>query len=63
MFLTESYKKRLLELVGIMQPELVAEIRVPQQDRIDVYRDNNIVVVIPLTQLALKKYATGCHNH
>jgi len=36
------------------------EVRVPRTDRIQLYKDNNIVVVVPLTHDALRKYATNC---
>lgn len=36
------------------------ESRVERSDRVELYRDENIVVVIPLSHAALKKYATNC---
>lgn len=36
------------------------ETRVPRKDRIELYRDENIVIVIPLSHRALMKYATYC---
>jgi hypothetical protein len=41
------------------QTELL-EIRVPREERIELYRDEEVVVVIPLTHRALRKYATYC---
>ena len=40
--------------------EHLNEVRVPRTDRVQLYKDNNIVVVVPLTHDALKKYATNC---
>lgn len=34
------------------------EVRVPREERIELYRDDDVVVVIPLTHRALRKYAT-----
>ena len=36
------------------------EVRVPRGERVQLYKDNNIVVIVPLTHDALKKYATNC---
>jgi hypothetical protein len=36
------------------------EVRVPREERIELYRDNNVIVVVPLTHKALKKYANSC---
>lgn len=36
------------------------EVRVKRNERIEIYRDENIVVIIPLTHLALQKYAHKC---
>lgn len=36
------------------------EVRVKRNERVELYRDENIVVVVPLTHLALKKYANRC---
>lgn len=38
----------------------INEGRVPRADRIELYKDKNIIVVVPLTHDALKKYAHGC---
>ena len=38
----------------------IFESRVSRNERIELYRDDKIVVVVPLTQKALQKYATGC---
>lgn len=39
---------------------IINEVRVPREERIELYRDNNIIVVVPLTHRALKKYANSC---
>ena len=36
------------------------EIRVPRDERIELYRDDNLIIVAPLTHRALKKYANRC---
>jgi hypothetical protein len=40
--------------------EHLNEVRVPRKDRIQLYKDNNIIVIVPLTHDALRKYATNC---
>jgi hypothetical protein len=40
--------------------ETITEARVKKSDRIDIYRDENIVVVAPLTHQSLQKYASEC---
>ena len=40
--------------------EIITEARVKKSDRIDIYRDDNLIVVAPLTHDALKKYASEC---
>ena len=39
---------------------ILREVRVPRSERVELYRDNNIIVVVPLTHRALKKYAHEC---
>jgi hypothetical protein len=36
------------------------EIRVPREERVQLYKDENIIVVVPLTHRALQKYAHRC---
>jgi hypothetical protein len=36
------------------------EVRVPRSERVELYKDDNIIVVVPLTHRALQKYATNC---
>jgi len=43
----------------ILREEL-NEIRVPRSERVELYKDDNIIVVVPLTHRALKKYAHQC---
>ena len=40
--------------------ETITESRVKKSDRIDIYRDENVIVVAPLTHEALQKYASEC---
>ena len=42
------------------EQNILFEVRVPREERIELYRDENIVVVVPLTHRALRKYATYC---
>jgi len=39
---------------------ILKEVRVPRSERVELYRDNNIIVVVPLTHRALKKYSHEC---
>lgn len=39
---------------------VLREARVPRNERIQLYKDENIIVVVPLTHEALKKYAHKC---
>ena len=39
---------------------VLREVRVPRNERIQLYKDENIIVVVPLTHEALKKYAHKC---
>lgn len=36
------------------------EVRVPREERIELYRDDNLIIVVPLTHRALRKYANRC---
>ena len=36
------------------------EVRVPRSERVELYKDENIIVVVPLTHRALQKYAHEC---
>jgi len=40
--------------------EKINEVRVPRDERIQLYKDDNIIVIIPLTHRALIKYSSGC---
>lgn len=40
--------------------EIINELRVPREERIQIYKDDNIIVVVPLTHRALRKYANSC---
>jgi hypothetical protein len=39
---------------------VINEIRVPRSERVELYKDDNIIVVVPLTHRALQKYAHQC---
>ena len=39
---------------------ILKEVRVPRSERVELYKDENIIVVVPLTHRALKKYAHQC---
>ena len=39
---------------------ILREVRVPRSERVELYKDENIIVVVPLTHRALKKYAHQC---
>ena len=43
-----------------LQSYKIFEGRVPRDERIQVYKDENIIVLLPLTHRALQKYASGC---
>jgi len=40
--------------------EKITEARVPREERVQLYKDENIIVVVPLTHKALQKYAHQC---
>jgi hypothetical protein len=42
------------------EQNILFEVRVPRDERIELYRDEEVVVVVPLTHRALRKYATYC---
>jgi hypothetical protein len=46
---------RIQSMMGI-----VSEVRVPRDERVELYKDDNIIVVVPLTHSALRKYANSC---
>ena len=53
--------KKIKSLVGLNDyQKTITEGRVKKSDRIDIYRDDNLIVVAPLTHDALKKYASEC---
>ena len=39
---------------------ILKEVRVPRSERVELYKDDNIIVVVPLTHRALQKYAHRC---
>jgi hypothetical protein len=50
----------LQENVRKVLKEELNEVRVPRRERVELYKDNNIIVVVPLTHRALQKYAHQC---
>ena len=40
--------------------KVLKEVRVPRSERVELYKDDNIIVVVPLTHRALQKYAHQC---
>lgn len=46
---------RIQSMMGI-----VSEVRVSRDERVELYKDDNIIVVVPLTHRALRKYANSC---
>jgi len=40
--------------------KVLKEARVPREERVELYKDDNIIVVVPLTHRALQKYANQC---
>jgi hypothetical protein len=46
---------RIQSMMGV-----ISEVRVPRNERVELYKDNNIIVVVPLTHRALRKYANSC---
>ena len=52
-------KRKIEESIRILRKEL-NEIRVPRDERVELYKDDNIIVVVPLTHRALQKYAHRC---
>ena len=46
---------RIQSMIGV-----ISEVRVPRDERVELYKDDNIIVVVPLTHRALRKYANSC---
>lgn len=46
---------RIQSMMGV-----ISEVKVPKNERVQLYKDHNIIVVVPLTHRALKKYANSC---
>jgi hypothetical protein len=40
--------------------KILQEVRVPREERVELYKNDNIIVVVPLTHRALQKYASFC---
>lgn len=50
----------LLQIIKKVLKEELSETRVPRDERVELYKDENIIVIVPLTHRALQKYATFC---
>ena len=50
----------LRQIIKQIIKEELSEIRVPKNERVELYKDDNIIVVVPLTHRALQKYAHRC---
>jgi hypothetical protein len=56
-----KYNMNLQEQVYRIQSMMgLNEVRVPRKERVELYKDDNIIVVVPLTHRALQKYASFC---
>lgn len=53
-------RTNLREIIRKTLRKELLEIRVPRSERKEIYKDENIIVVVPLSHLALKKYAHQC---
>lgn len=49
-----------MRLIITERQHRLIEVRVPRSERIELYRDDNLIIVVPLTHRALKKYANRC---
>jgi len=54
--LKKKYRVNLRESIK----RILKEARVPREERVQLYKDENIIVVVPLTHRALQKYAHKC---
>ena len=50
----------LQETIRRILREELNEVRVPKNEKVQLYKDDNIIVVVPLTHRALQKYASFC---
>jgi len=50
----------LQETIRRVLREEINEVRVPRDERVELYKDDNIIVVVPLSHRALQKYANRC---
>jgi len=50
----------LHETIRRILKEELTEVRVPRDERVEIYKDDKIIVVVPLTHRALQKYAHRC---
>jgi len=50
----------LQETIRRVLREEINEVRVPRDERVELYKDDKIIVVVPLSHKALQKYANRC---
>lgn len=51
---------RYIKLFECFSIEIINELRVRKEERVQIHKDHNIIVVVPLTHRALRKYANSC---
>jgi len=64
-FISKHYHQQMIHRFneikyGKINESILIEVRVPREERVELYKDENIIVVVPLTHRALQKYATNC---
>ena len=56
----EKINMILRESIRRILKEELTEVRVPRDERVELYKDNNIIVIVPLSHRALQKYSHRC---
>ena len=56
----ELTNMNLQESIRRILREELTETRVPREERVELYKDDNIIVIVPLSHRALQKYAHKC---
>ena len=59
-FYCEKINMILRESIKRILTEELTEVRVPRDERVELYKDNNIIVIVPLSHRALQKYSHRC---
>ena len=59
-FYWEKINMRLRQSIRRILKEELTEVRVPRDERVELYKDNNIIVIVPLSHRALQKYSHRC---